>query len=30
LDAHVAHLGLHMEHLTRFKDPSGRFENLGI
>jgi hypothetical protein len=29
LQASVARLGLRMEHLTKFRDPGGRFESLG-
>ena len=29
LEAGVARLGLRMEHLTKFRDPGGRFESLG-
>ena len=28
-DACAAQLGPRMEHLTKFRDPSGRFESLG-
>jgi len=29
-DAHTTRLESRMEHLTQFRDPDGRFENLGI